>query len=214
MKKYRIICLLMCFIMVFALCACENENNVPDITFEGKYVLLSATKDGKYCTDEFEQYTLDITNGFLNVMISHNEITTMRNNSTFTIKGDTVTEKSSFTSDTFIYKGTDTELKTTFDGYEITLIRFDPNSVINAPVDFESVLFGADINDVKIFNYCPAILMENDENGKEVMNIWYCTNKDDGVIMDHIGYRTGVKQANGKWVFSNEQIVLAPTTGT
>lgn len=32
--------------------------------------------------------------------------------------------------------------------------------------------------------------------------------------MDHIGYREGVKQADGKWVFGKQQIVLAPTNGT
>ena len=69
-------------------------------------------------------------------------------------------------------------------------------------VDFESVLFGEDISQTKYFNYCPAIISET-ENGKEVMHVWFCTNKDDGVIMDHIGYRKGVKQDNGKWIFSD-----------
>ena len=46
------------------------------------------------------------------------------------------------------------------------------------------------------------------------MHIWYCTNKDSGIIMDHIGYRTGVLQEDGKWLFSDEKIVLAPTEGT
>ena len=76
-------------------------------------------------------------------------------------------------------------------------------------VDFDSVLFGESIDETKIFNYCPAILIEDD-----VMHIWYCTNKTSGVIMDHIGYRTGTKTANGKWKFSEQQIVLAPTPGT
>lgn len=213
MKKIRLMSLILCLAACFSLCSCVNVGDVPDIEFDGKYILFKATKNGADCTDEFEQYTVEVSNGFVNVVIVHNGQTTRRNNSTFTVKGDTVTEQSSFTSDKFVYRGTNSELKTTFNGYEIVLVRFDPNASHNDPVDFESVLFGDSIDEVKIFNYCPAILVE-EKDGEEIMNIWYCTNKDDGVIMDHIGYRTGVKQADGKWIFSNEKIVIEPTPGT
>lgn len=214
MKKIGFISLILCITMLFTLCACDTTVPEPDIIFRGQYVLSSASKNGKDCTDEFEQYSLSVSGQFVNVIITHNGTTTRRNNSTFTVKGDTVTEVDSFTGIKYVYRGTDTELKTNFEGYEIVLKSFDPSAVVNAPVDFEGMLFGDDIDEVKMFNYCPAILVEEDANGNEIMNIWYCTNKDDGVIMDHIGYRTGVKQSDGKWQFSAEKIVIAPTPGT
>ncbi len=181
---------------------------------EGKYSIVSATLDGLDQTESFDAYTATFSlDGALRVVISYYGAIETRN-STYTFDGKTVTEK--YGKEKYRYTAEGDSLMTTYvdgeDHLKVTLKKETVGEEVNE-VSFESVLFGPDMNDSKIFNYCPAILTET-VDGEEIMHIWYCTNKDDGVIMDHIGYRKGVKQDNGKWVFSNQQIVLAPTPGT
>lgn len=57
------------------------------------------------------------------------------------------------------------------------------------------------------YNYCPSYFIEGN-----TAHIYYCTNKDENVIIDHIGYRTA-KIVDNDVVFSDEQIVLDPTLG-
>ena len=95
----------------------------------------------------------------------------------------------------------------------MTLKLYNEEEIDNT-VDFNSLLFGTDMSNTKFYNYCPAIIESTDEEGKSIIDIWYCTNKNDGIIMDYIGYRRGVKQDNGKWLFSSEEIVLSPTDNT
>jgi hypothetical protein len=56
-----------------------------------------------------------------------------------------------------------------------------------------------------IYNYCPAAF---EENG--VRHIYYCTNTKPREVTDSIAYRTAVF-TNGKWAYSNENIVLEHT---
>ena len=59
----------------------------------------------------------------------------------------------------------------------------------------------------KIYNYCPTIF---EENG--VRHIYYCTNKDAGLVYDHIGYRQGTfNSTTNKWEYTAKQIVLSPS---
>lgn len=183
-------------------------------TLEGEYELLSAALDGADCTQSFQTYTVSFSaDGAMRVVIGYLGSIETRNSS-YTYDGTSVTE--TYGGQTYLY---------TLDGDILTTTYLDFSDEISVvlqkkaeetgplPVDFEGILFGTDISDSKYFNYCPAILTET-VNGEEVMHVWYCTNKDDGVIMDHIGYRKGVKQDDGKWLFSEQQIVLAPTAGT
>lgn len=58
----------------------------------------------------------------------------------------------------------------------------------------------------KIYNYCPTIF---EENG--VRHIYYCTNKDAGLVYDHIGYRQGTyNSSTGRWEYGNKQYALSP----
>ena len=59
------------------------------------------------------------------------------------------------------------------------------------------------------YNYCPTVMEES--NGTR--HIYYCTNKVKGNVTDYIGYRVGTKQSNGTYTWSNESIVLSPTSG-
>ncbi len=73
-------------------------------------------------------------------------------------------------------------------------------------VSFTDKLFGEDLNE-NFYNYCPTILME----GADTMHIWYCSNGVSGNVTDYVAYRKGTLQADGKWTFSEKQLVLSPS---
>lgn len=194
------------------LAACGDPS--ADETLKGAYSLASALLDGRNVTEDFKAYTVTFSEeGTARVVINYLGALTTRN-STYTFDG--VTVKESYGGETFSYTLSGTTLTTTFRDYDdeiaITLEK-EAEKTEALPVDFEGVLFGSDMSDSKFYNYCPAILRETTAEG-EVMHFWYCTNRDDGVMMDYIGYRKGVKQQNGKWLFGEEKIVLSPTEGT
>ena len=76
-------------------------------------------------------------------------------------------------------------------------------------VNFTDELFGDDI-EKNFYNYCPSIMIENGNT----MHIWYCSNKDSGKVTDYVAYRKGTLTEDGKWTFSEKELVLAPTAGT
>ena len=47
------------------------------------------------------------------------------------------------------------------------------------------------------YNYCPTIF---EEDG--VRHIYYCANKLHGNVTDYVAYRSGTKDASGRWVYS------------
>ena len=182
---------------------------------EGVYSLKQATQDGIDVTENFQLYQVSFDGADMKVVINYMNVLTSRS-STYTATADKVVEN--YDGETFEYTVGGNTLKTYFEDGEDRILVVLEKEATGADgmtaVDFESVLFGEDISDTKKFNYCPSILTEVDDHGRTIMHIWYCTNKQSGIIMDHIGYRTGVLQENGKWVFSEEEIVLAPTPGT
>ncbi len=215
-KKQFFSIMLVAMWALLTLAACTPAEEPKGETFDASYVLTSATDGDVDLTDDFVLYNADFAvDGSVKVVINYLNMLQTRNGK-YTVSGDVVTEKSE--GKTYTYRIFGDILLTTFedDGAQIsvTLTKKTADDDKVKAVDFESVLFGDDINDTKKFNYCPAILTETDDGGNTVMHIWYCTNKDSGIIMDHIGYRTGVLQEDGKWLFSDEKIVLAPTEGT
>ena len=215
-KKQFSSILLVAMWALLTLAACAPAEEPKGETFDASYVFMSATDGDVDLTDDFVLYNADFAaDGSVKVVINYLNMLQTRNGK-YTVSGDVVTEKSE--GKTYTYRIFGDILLTTFedDGAQIsvTLTKKAADDDKVKAVDFESVLFGDDINDTKKFNYCPAILTETDAGGNTVMHIWYCTNKDSGIIMDHIGYRTGVLQEDGKWLFSDEKIVLAPTEGT
>lgn len=215
-KKQFFSIMLVAMWALLTLAACTPAEEPKGETFDASYVLTSATDGDVDLTDDFVLYNADFAaDGSVKVVINYLNMLQTRNGK-YTVSGNVITEKSE--GKTYTYRIFGDILLTTFedDGAQIsvTLTRKTADDDKVKAVDFESVLFGDDINDTKKFNYCPAILTETDAGGNTVMHIWYCTNKDSGIIMDHIGYRTGVLQEDGKWLFSDEKIVLAPTEGT
>ena len=228
MKKYlkRFLLILTCFVLALSTVACggkdDGEKSASDSsaveeknTLNANYLLKSATLNGVNVTKNFQNYTAQFSeDGNVRVVITYLGFLETRN-STYTVDGDVITE--SFSGKTYTYKIVGDTLETVmqdFEGEIKIVLEKEPDNTLPKEVDFEGVLFGEDISKCKIFNYCPAIIEETDENGNKVMHIWFCTNKDDGIIMDHIGYRKGVQQANGKWIFSDLTIAMAPTSGT
>ncbi len=212
MKKKKLLSVLLAALFavgVFAGCKIEN------IPLTDSYVLESALMEGTDVTADFTAYNMEFKDdGTVGVFIVYLNIPSRRSSS-YVFDGETVRE--SYGEKEYIYTMSGGKLITEFDDgsdkITVTLKKYAEETTDDS-VDFESVLFGEDVNDTKKFNYCPAVLTEKDADGSDVMHIWYCTNKDSGIIMDHIGYRTGVKQENGKWKFSEEEIVLAPTPNT
>ena len=60
-----------------------------------------------------------------------------------------------------------------------------------------------------IYNYCPSIMQMPDGT----LYIYYCTNRESYVIVDHIGMRKGTRNSDGSISWGEEVIVLSPTDG-
>ncbi len=211
----RLIYLLLIFLLVFTVSSC-NETEEERFYLEGNYLLSSATLDGEDVTSDYISFMVTFNlDGTLKVFINQNNLITSRN-STYTYDGGSNIVES-YQGKTYSYTLMDNFLITSVTDFvgtiEIILIKEDDE--LNASgVDFDSLLFGEDISLTKIYNYCPAIIMDTDSEGRSRINIWYCTNKDSGIIVDYIGFRQGILNDEGKWEFSDEKIVLEPTEGT
>ena len=68
---------------------------------------------------------------------------------------------------------------------------------------FTDELFGEDKSE-NFYNYCPTAVME----GSDTLHVWYCSNKESGNITDYVAYRRGTLNADGKWEFTEKQLVL------
>jgi hypothetical protein len=59
------------------------------------------------------------------------------------------------------------------------------------------------------YNYAPTIFEENSKR-----YVYFCSNYIEGNITDVIGYREGVQDDNGKWVYTEYDYVFGPTADT
>lgn len=84
------------------------------------------------------------------------------------------------------------------------------NDKAEADSNAASLLFSPGTPEVAYYyNYCPSVIQES--NGTR--HIYYCTNVAAGNVTDYIGYRRGTLQANGSYTYSDQTIVLSPTSG-
>lgn len=182
-------------------------------TLNKEYVLKAAFLDGKNVTSNFGLFSVTFKDDLtMKVVINYNF--PIIRTSTYEILGSVIME--TYGKQTYQYTIIGDNLFTTYDDLgdiiEITLKPKEEENMNNA-VEFDSLLFGEDISLTKKYNYCPAIIYDT-EDGQQIMHVWYCTNRDSGVMMDYIGYRKGIQQEDGKWLFSDEEIVLSPTSET
>ena len=175
------------FAVLFSLFLCLTAacGSPKGETIEGKYVLLSAEKNGKSVLSDFQLYTVEFEeNGGMTVKISYLGLLQSRR-SVYTYNGSVVTEK--FKDETYEYRvhsdGTMTTDMVDFEETVKIVLQKETKDDVPQSVDFEGILFGEDMSETKFYNYCPAVIADT-EDGREVLHIWYCTNLDDGVIVD------------------------------
>lgn len=186
--------------------------------FEAEYNLISANLDGEDVTSDYIKYVINFhEDGTMRVFIDIGFPNTR--NSTYEYDGSSkiIETYEGFPPATYEYTLLGDYLITTDKSVAGTTEIVLEMKVVKEDeigVDFQSVLFGEDISLKKFYNYCPAIIVDGTDDGKQRMNIWYCTNKDTGVIVDYIGFRQGILNENNRWEFRDETIVLEPTEGT
>ena len=184
-------------------------------TIDATYILKSAILNGQDIKSEFSIFTIIFKpDGTMDVSIFRDGFLTKRN-STYVVSGSKLIE--TYNSETYEYSIYKNMILTSMEDFEGTIeitLEVKEEDEMGDTVDFNSLLFGEDLNLTKKYNYCPAIIADKDENGKDILYIWYCTNKDSGVIMDYIGFRVGTLEENGKWSFTEEEIALSPTPNT
>lgn len=212
MKKI-VLSTFMMFLSIVLL-ACQK---VDYESLAGTYTLKEATSSGMDITSEFYAYKV-VLNKDQTMTVFINYLNVIQNRqSTYTYKQGKIIEKHQQNEYSYTISEDRKELvteKTSFDEtMRIVLIREDDQDTPDLGVDFETILFGDNIDLTKRFNYAPSIIIEED-NGKTYMHIWYCMNRLSGVIVDHIGYRKAALNEQNRWVFSEEEIALAPTPGT
>lgn len=182
----------------------------------GTYEIESATSNGIDITSEYYVYTIELREDkTMRVTINYLNVLTNRESS-FTVNKDKVTEKHQNKTYQYTYDAeaqTLTTQSTEFGETLVVVLKLKTESNLTKGVDFEGILFGESIDLTKRFNYAPSVLIE-EKDGQTVMHIWYCSNRLSGVIVDHIGYRRGILNAENKWEFSEESYALAPTSGT
>lgn len=221
MKNKQLFKVLYLPILITAIVGCHpsNSSGAEDYAeVSGTYNLLEAHRNDDDITQEFTLYRIILLEDKTsNVFISNLGLITNRPG-TYRLDNDHVIESSSGEQFVYLYSKVAKTLTYTYDDFGdevIIVLKRDPKpEEIDHTVDFSSVLFGEGIDETKKFNYAPTVIIDRDEEEREIMHIWYCTNKDTTVIMDHIGYRKGVKLENGRWEFSEEKIVLTPTINT
>ena len=211
MKFKKLILIVVMLLSVVLLPGCDQTGTTDKgQVVTGKYELDKVYVDGEISTTYYITYVIEFKNNYTCSVQIYGLAGLEERESTYYYDGNFITETYNKKTYTYFFSNDKLVLEDSTNGIKVEFKEYvEKNDDGNKPVDFDSVLFGESIDDTKIFNYCPAILVEDD-----VMHIWYCTNKTSGVIMDHIGYRTGVQQEDGKWLFSEQEIVLAPTPGT
>src|SRR5690554_6719009 len=213
MKKNRTSLIVTLLLLITILVGCTKPIQYED--YAGIFTLESAILDDLDITDEYHMYQIELLEDqSMMVMINYLGILTSRQSS-YQIKYPYVIETYNRTN--YQYEFIEDDHKLTYEETEnnqtliVTLVRQVEVEDEEIAVDFESILFGEDLLLTKKFNYAPSIIYEQDEHGLDIMHIWYCTNVNSGIIVDNIGYRKGIKNSEGLWVFSEEQIVLSPT---
>ena len=196
-----------------------------DITLEAKFGSTKGLKNGYYILTNKVENALDLTESFVfnALLFSNNDVTwyevdysgSKEQKGTVEIEGNTInisigikkytfTANSDFTTLSFNNKINRVEVSMTYiyqEGYKM--------STESGKVNFTDELFGDDINK-NFYNYCPSIMIENGTT----MHIWYCSNKENAKVVDYVAYRKGTLTPDGKWTFTEKELVLGPTDGT
>ncbi len=176
----------------------------------GWYTLTEKTVSGGDVTGNYLYNVLHLNGG--NATWYETDLTGLKTTeATYTVSGDVIALRVGLKEYKFTY---DPAAKTMdYSGKvnrkEVTMhFAFRENYTLpqgEGSVAFTDKLFGESLEE-NFYNYCPTILMED----ASTMHIWYCANKDSGNVTDYIAYRKGTLHADGKWTFTEKQLVLSP----
>lgn len=196
-----------------------------DTTFTAKFKESNKLKNGYYLLTNKTEKGIDITDNYvLNAILIQNDTLTWyevdytgtsSQNGTINIENNNV--NFSIGMKLYNFKANSDFTTLSFDGkinrVQITMTyTYEKDYQMSnktGQVNFSEELFGDDING-NFYNYCPTIMIE----GGTTMHIWYCSNKDTGIVVDHVAYRKGTLTSDGKWTFTEKEYALTPTKGT
>ena len=181
---------------------------------EGWYVLEEKTIDGSNITSTFIANAMKLEDGKVYIHTAdYGGLKTEEG--TYTVSGNDVTVTIGIKPYKYVFNAEDKTME--FNGkiskQQVKMrYKYSNDFALSDNLDgvnFTDRLFGESL-DENFYNYCPTALME----GNDTMHVWYCSNKVSGNVTDYIGYRKGTLTDNGKWIFTEKQLVLSPTAGT
>lgn len=189
----------------------NNGNGAEEKTFsEGWYVLSQKTVQGTDVTAEYTYNCIYFKDGVANwYEVDYSGLS--EKSGDYTVEEETV----SIGIGVRVYDfAIGAEMRSiTYSGKinrQNVVMRYEYEKEFVLPVASSGALFTEELfgesKDENFYNYCPTVMME----GNDTMHVWYCTNKDSGIVYDYIGYRKGTLNASGKWEFTEKQIVLSP----
>lgn len=225
-KLIKLFCLIITAAICFSTTACFDSgsgtsssssgttNNEIQTEIDGWYTLVEKTVNGKDLTDTFVTNAINISGETATVYTADFSGLTVEQASVAV--GDAVI-KLTIGLKTYEYKYNAEEKTLEYSGKisrQQTIMRYKYNdsfsfSQSEQGVNFTDRLFGESL-DENFYNYCPTALMED----AKTMHVWYCSNEKSGNVTDYVAYRKGTLTDDGKWIFSDKQIVLRPTENT
>ena len=188
---------------------CGTELNPQGSKLNGYYLLTYKTQSQIETQDTYLYNYLEFNDSNVNWSIVDLKGSNTQNG-TYTFENDVVTVEIGIKSYAFSYDSDNDKLS--FDGTinkVKTKMTFEHDGSFElgndkGSVSFTDELFGDSI-DENFYNYCPTIMFE----GGNTIHIWYCSNKDDGNVTDYVAYRKGTLHSDGKWTFSEKELVLS-----
>lgn len=229
MKKFlKTISAFLIFIMLLAtLGGCQTGTDTPSTDTDGGKNDLppqpASAEEGYYLLENKSIAGVDITGRFLfnTLYLSGGEVVwteitntgTETSQGTYTLSDDKVSVKIGLKTYEFTAGENFSTLK--FQGKlnrKTVIMDYVKNdeytpSTDKGAVNFTDELFGDDINE-NFYNYCPSVMIDG-----RTMHVWYCSNKTSGNVTDYVAYRKGTLHDDGKWTFSEKQLVLSHGEG-
>ena len=181
-------------------------------SIDGWYVMTSKKIDGRETIGQFVNNTMNLDDGIA-VWYEVDIGGANRIDGSYTVVGDSIRIRFGVRTYEFVKNSATNaiafsgeierkKLEYSFEKQEDYQVSDDKGEVA-----FTQELFGDDITK-NFYNYCPSIMTEG-----RTMHIWYCSNKDDSRVIDYVAYRKGTLHDDGKWTFSDKQLVLQGTSG-
>ena len=217
-KKITLIFLIFSFLIFLSSCDVEDGVQDDDIINDdphiGVYVLDEKTIDSFDETDQYVFSTLEIKNNQaifteldiygLHVqegtyILSDASLVVTLGLRQLTFNFDEIEQR-------LTYQGTISRKEVTM-SYQKTDGYIKPDTL--GQTSFDEELFGESL-DENYYNYAPSVIME----GNDTMHVWFCGNGETGNVTDYIVYRKGTLQADGRWEFTERELVLSSTEGT